>query len=568
MARSYRSIRGASMLYVLAALIVTGFICGALVKMSMADRTAGALYSTSASARAAAKSGMIAATNYFEDLANKDVVLQRLQRWANLNSSSSPVTTLADTLVIGTSTAPESLSVNQSFYVEMTAFDLNRFNVTLRSFGFGKGGSRATQISVVHLDGLGFAEVSQWGGQNAMYIEDGVNLVFRAPVTINGGVRLSNNANFGGFASGSIFNGFFRTEESDTGIMLFRGKYRFNGSTYFGKRPFFARKGADSGYAIIDAMAGFPFGDSLIGFSSSKPAFVDLDSTSYWLSDIETEHWADSATTWHDFNNHRVVQNGSVTFNDSLIKEAAGYDTITAMTNDSIIKFLGMPLEPCEINVHPEVIPATAITSVTSLDASAINLMAPTWNGFVVLQINSGVTVNVTNSDEIKKNKKVIVLVKGTLQPSSSAKVFSVELDQTNGVVNPDSSGHFTVVCMSGGKVANWGGWTQFRGLYYRLGGDIQIGGSLNHGVQSFYGALYAKSGDSIPWYPLASGANSDITYDPTVYSDLDVTGDMVNGNNRFLTKEGCPDDSTTVDQSKMAVVKPKITSRLLSNAL
>ena len=46
---------GVSMLYVLAALIVTGFVGGAMIKMVASDRTSNALYSTSASARSAAR---------------------------------------------------------------------------------------------------------------------------------------------------------------------------------------------------------------------------------------------------------------------------------------------------------------------------------------------------------------------------------------------------------------------------------------------------------------------------------------------------------------------------------
>ncbi len=59
--------RGASMLFVLAALIVVGFIGTALTKMNSSDQMGNALYSTSASARSAAKSGMISAIHRLEN---------------------------------------------------------------------------------------------------------------------------------------------------------------------------------------------------------------------------------------------------------------------------------------------------------------------------------------------------------------------------------------------------------------------------------------------------------------------------------------------------------------------
>lgn len=150
-----RSEQGASMLYVMAALIVTSFLSIALLKMSGSGNMAQSFYSSSASARSAAKSGLIAAVTYLEN--NNTPVLALLNDWRNSTLNGTPITTANTTIPPGTS-APIPLDLGstnpQSYFVEVLAFDPTNMTIALKSTGTGKGNSRASVTAVYNIEGL------------------------------------------------------------------------------------------------------------------------------------------------------------------------------------------------------------------------------------------------------------------------------------------------------------------------------------------------------------------------------------------------------------------------------
>lgn len=576
------------MLYVLAALIVTGFISGALIKMTSSDKTNTKLYATSASARSAARSGIIASTTYFCDKNNKVEVVKRLQKWADANGPADLV--LTDSLIVGTPTAHAVLVPDrQSFYTELLAFDKQNMNITIRSHGFGKGGSRATIISVYHLDGFGFAEVSNWGEENALYLEDGVKLNLFAPITVNGNVRFSSATDFDAFATGSVFNGKFRVQDgSASDMMNFKGEYTFNDTAYFGTKPYWQWDGSAPGLSSINEISGFPQGShSMQGHNATdKIVKTTVGKKSYWLDIPETEG-ANNSYTLFDYSSESILSSVAFDNNEMTFENYGGTTSNTALVKDSILDTLNFPRIPCRIEVHPEVIDPNFIYDVpgpklSAVDISKINTMPTSWewNGFLVFRI----TGNFTVGNATTLTRKVIFLVEGELKPNLTAEAFSVLVDTVTtpgpnlGKVIPQNSGHCTIITTAPGAIVdNWGGFDTFRGLLYRQEGTLTIGGSGNLGVKGLYGSIYGKSFpitgsdgkvvNEVKWYPKA-GQNGEFTYDPTVFSDLDVTGNMVDGNNNFITKSADCNAATTTDFSKLSLIKPEIAAWLVSQSL
>lgn len=595
--------RGASMLFVLAALIVVGFLGTAMVKMSSSDSVNTINYHASASARSAAKSGIISAVHYFES--GDSEVITLLQAWVNCPNKNS----LADTLrwIHGSAAHYKSLTGEPmkrgipGFKVELLAFDTTYFNITLKSYGVGKAGSRAEMTMVYNLDGLGYNSIqgSDWSQEDALYLEDDINIDFFGPIRINGHTRLSSRVNFDSWATGSIFNGNFRSQESDL-TMPFMGEFFFLGNSYFGTRPhwqridgiYHAQDGPGEIHRIFPGVSsfagksGFPKGALYQdGHQYSKNPKVEnikrvetvINDASYWLSapamkvaSNDTYISYTKGTVFHD--GHHM--NGKVGLKGK--GEPTAYD---GLTKEVILEKLGMPQTTCRIKVHPEVIPPELITDVNSVDFPSVETINagsyPEWNGFVVFRVPSGVKAAVYNSS-VRLQKKVIVLVEGEIYaPSTSGgKVFSVDVVRQGGTIVPEASGHFTVIVRSGGVVANWGGWEEMRGLYYRMsGGRMEVGGEGNFGVGNLWGAVYAQRNsnvtvsDAIPWYPMVKydGSPGDITFDASVYEELDIMGNSVNGNANFLTKEGCNDDIQENSISDLVQTAAVLTATLVS---
>ncbi len=529
---------GMSMLYVLAALIVTGFVSTALLKISSSDRISNVNYSTSATARSAALSGIIAAIAELEENTASTVVT--LQRWVN-NPTNSPEEISTGTLG------------DLSYTVDLLAFDSETFNVTLKAEGIGRANSRASVVSVYHLDGLDYELQRNWDDDNALHVEDGVSINFKGPIEVNGGIRLSSSSDFDAYARGSVFNGTFRSEDA-TSSMVFKGLYTFNDNAYFGTKPYL-QNGTVGDPSVrfgkfvfgADAESGFPTGAK----DANDNKEIDVDKPSYIFG-------ASSGVSYSEIN-FVTAPNTSSDKNEML--ESLGFDLVSN-----------------EITIHPEVIPSQLINPVNSINTNKINNNSTThdykeWHGFIVLETASTFTVGSSGGISIAAGKKVILLVKHQIEMTANQSLFSVEVDEKTDPTDPEypvdasNSGHFTVIVMSGGKVNNFGGWDEFRGLYYRLDGKMIIGGSANIGIRNLYGAVYAKNSGSnnlIQWYP-QNNQSGVLTYDPTVYEDLDLVGDMVNGNKYFLTRS---DDAISGVNDGKTLVASTIEGSLVSQSM
>lgn len=530
---------GISMLYVLAALIVTGFLGTAMVKMNTSGHLSNAHYKQSASARSAAMSGLIAGISVLEN--GKIENLTMFKSWLN-NNSNVPVSITSGHL---------SNNGSMKYTTKLLAFDVDNFNVTLQSEGRGKSGSRATITSVYHIDGLGVTEkeVTNWGEENAFFLGDGLSLNTHAPFDINGDVFIGKNTNlwFDSHISGSVFRGnFIMAKASSESVSNFRidaSSIDFRGPTYFGSRPSLSGSSTLHYYNRV----GFEWGVEM-----TTNEHIVLDSTAYWNYSNYSDYIDGGDIDQHGNSiYHNGLYNyfygidygwGSVdhkikTHNGPTPVKVASEELVTG--NVAIKDSLGIDVSQCEIHVHPEVIDESFIldwnSSSVNFTGTLANSMyehANTWNDFMVIRLNSPLTLV---DDGVKFDGKMIILVNGSRIYCSPT-----------GAMTCESDANFTIIG-NGGQIENVGGWDYYRGFMWAGPGSSFIVGGAPPAASNIHGAIYAVPGvQRIEWYP-PGNTTSFITFDPTVLEELDHDG--------FLTKENC-DASSESNETTTSLIQ------------
>ncbi len=184
---------GVSIVFVMAALIVTGLIGTALLKMGSSDQLASHFYSSSESARLAARSGVISATSTLGS-SNPDTIAKMLTIINQYVSAANP-DTLSDIFLWlkGGSNSWETLSSSQKYRVSIAAFHPETFEISLISEGVGTGGSRAEAMAVYDLSGLTRVVATNIAAipTNALQMDNGA-FEFDVPLIVNGNTSLRN----------------------------------------------------------------------------------------------------------------------------------------------------------------------------------------------------------------------------------------------------------------------------------------------------------------------------------------------------------------------------------------
>ncbi len=532
--------RGASMLFVLAALIVVGFIGTALTKMSSSDQMGNALYSTSASARSAAKSGMISAIHRLENGDGSN--LELLQDWVDLN---------INTPVIITSGI---ISDNQSFETSLLAFDIENFNITLQTHGIGKGGARATITSVVHLDGLDWATEYDWGNENAIFLGDGLSLNTHGALNIDGNVYVGTgaNINFDANIHGSTFKKSFivaKAADENASVVITAGikpqvDITFEGPAYFGTKPFI-----DGNINLhFEDLSGFQYGAKMTGGGNH----IGLMNNSYWSgnANIATSAGEVNGTSSPD---PVLYHNGTYTAasNTNNATVTLGVTDASGAVNLNFEEELGIELDQCEFMVDPSVIPSSAIHHWTTGSAVFTEDSAETWwqgkelwNDFLVIQLDATMDLG-DNGGTF--DRKMIVLVNGEeLKPA------------TGSVFDCGPNANFTIINNNGGEVRNIGGWDYYRGYMWSGEGSRFLLGGAGVPVKNIDGAIHAVKGvHQVEWFPEPSTAT--INYVKEVIEELDHNG--------FITKTNCGDeDGTPSDQ--LIQTKARISVECISQTM
>lgn len=214
--------KGASLLFVLATLLITTFIGAALMTLARHDVISASDYNSMSTATITAKSSMQAAVAKFEKESQTTVnILNRYLKNPNQN------------WLLGDNNNPVTLNAQQKYTVKITGFDTSKFIVQLEGIGHGKGGSKKRVIGVYQLDGIGWASgpVNDPKPVSALYLGDGAGEI-NAPIYIHGDTYINNpRATFCDGSHNSHFDGVVKTGPGSIQLTV-RGAV-FHGPTYF-----------------------------------------------------------------------------------------------------------------------------------------------------------------------------------------------------------------------------------------------------------------------------------------------------------------------------------------------
>ncbi len=266
--RNQYSNKGTSLLYVLGALLVVGFIGSAMIKMVTSDKITRAYYSTSSSARSAAKSGMISAINYLQD--DEVATLERLQRWIDTPTKEKLFTTYPDDeWVRGSKNSFVTLDNQMAYRTKIVSFDKNTYNIKLVVEGKGNGGARAHMIGMYNLGGIGYNEVTKMVPRNAIQLDGDDNFEMNCSLVVHG------NSYFGGkivtYNKGAVFDGDFHMKKNTSLSYLSRG-VTFKKRAYLGghiklgsqRSYFYGATGFEQSLKIQNSL-GMPVFDAAVG---------------------------------------------------------------------------------------------------------------------------------------------------------------------------------------------------------------------------------------------------------------------------------------------------------------
>lgn len=182
-----RSNNGFSIVFVMAALVVSGFIGISLLQLSHSDKMSEVLYSNSESARISAHSGILSAVSNIGngDSASIQGMLMRLNCYVNARNPD----TLPDSLLWlhGSGSDWDTLSSTQFYKVKITGFEPETFEISLQGEGLGWGNSRASVVALYDLKGLARLSGTSSGAfpTYALQMDNGA-FEFDVPLVVNG----------------------------------------------------------------------------------------------------------------------------------------------------------------------------------------------------------------------------------------------------------------------------------------------------------------------------------------------------------------------------------------------
>ncbi len=289
---------GMSMLLVIAALLVTGFIGTSLIKMATADRLSGIYFSSSESARSAAKSGLTAALVRIGSTqqATKDSILAILNNYMktpNPDTLSNATNYKKIWINGGPNSAPsdkqwQSLSSGsvEKFRTRIDAFRYNGPNdcyITLVSEGIGAGGSKSSAMGVYQLTNLGLGTTTSNVPTNAIQMDNGA-FEFNVNLVVNGNTSLKNGMDVNSTGQ-STFNGTFRLDSLNgtAGVLQFTngsGRYNFKQNSYFAclirtdaNLTFERSAGVNGGFDMPPSKTQFGSGPRTVGAITVRDSF-------------------------------------------------------------------------------------------------------------------------------------------------------------------------------------------------------------------------------------------------------------------------------------------------------
>lgn len=553
---------GLSLVLVMAALVVTGFVGAALLKLSQTDRIGAILYSSSESARSAARSGIISALTRIgtADVDSQAVILDILNTYMEADIPD----TLSDPQYLWIKGGPSSwqtISSNQKFRVKLTAFHPLSHEVTLVSDGLGAGNSKATAVATYKLKNLGLTSTTTTKPRNAIQMDNGA-FEFNVNLEVNGNTNVKKGMTVNdGYA---IFNGTFRQDTLINGAnkyietIVFNTKPAyFNGPTYFAGGGYFGAISAANG-TRFNASVGFENriifsqytqfnGDTLIlNAGAGNMQYASHSMNSNTLMGYSGGTWTRTASEYY-VGEHCGISGVFNSYSGGSIAAKADIRSLLGFPEepDPAVYFdttkLGTPhryINASAINTGNR-ITSTTLNSWYSADSTAGNLLGGT---FMVVRVtgNCGANGIFANNGTPFKGKAIVWVDDGK----------NVKGD----MIETSSSANFSMYIKNSATTDPYFGSSQYlRGFIYVHNSPstdfVFQANNISHLVGSVYGSSNARfKFDGGP------GATRRITYDSDVIDELDLLGIFT-------------DPSNTTSQ-ELIITGDRIGAEILSQAL
>ena len=536
-----KGIKGASMLYVLAALIVTGFIGVAMLKSVTSDSLGNALYRSSESARSAAKSGVIATQSWFSRSGSviQQDILPLLQGW--IDTPSVKKLPAEYRWLTGSDSSFKSIgSGGLKYRTLILGFDDRNFNLNVRVEGIGKGGSRASSRAVIHLDGLEYDFDRGYKPSNALQMDNG-NFEFNVHLVVNGNTSIKDTIAINGPAD---FNGSFRLDtlekggnkkargitinSGNSGNANFKGLlYSAGDVTLTGGVLVLSDNGGIEGVLKVDnphlyigngsSTYNYYFTGGYKGTSGDKVNMrgnrlfaygADSDYKASW--DIEGvnvfDNFRDSSDYFQDLSN---PINGSLLSNPPGIPTAVGFP---ADNKDPRIPFNGDIIDNVTIDVKSAADLASMPKTGGELNSYYDNHRSSLWNDFLVIRIGTNIGLNNWESpfydDGTPFARKLILL-------NYNKKVLFSSFYESS-----DNAVSFVYVDTCGTNEPYFGGVRKFRGFIYVNSTSGRYFGIKTSENTEFIGSIYAGV-DAKTNFNSGDSYTNTITYNDDVVSSL-----------------------------------------------
>lgn len=515
---------GATLVYILAGFMIISFIGVALTKLAHHDTVSMVNYSSLMSAREAALSGIQATEDFIRE--HSDSTLAILSEYIDM-ATKAPVWILGDT----TSANRVVIDGQLSFATQLVSFAYatgsDNFAISIKSYGYGKGGSRKTAISAIDLGGIEWNIVSSNDTvatavpalTEALYLGQGAGEIIGQLKVMRGGVYVETPNSFFVADNGAHeFHGYVRTASATSGNFKIKACHFYEAAHF--RFPVLNEGGATM---VFDKGVGF---EQL--YSTVSPTFIVNGVGAFFNGGFSGG--ASSASTCGPVMNGYLVQawNAKTYSTDDvsgdMLAIAQGEGAGSAMLGDSIDIATKLSVPTYEPNVPVfdiSVIPNDRIHSAASLghspDGNTLNSWCndaskAKWNGYLVVSgkpTNNGSGLTFGNSGTF--NGKVIWIIHngGALQAPS------------NGMFNMANSARFLLYVTGDTRFNNFRLSPNFRGVIL---GNSNSGLTQNfftynnsvHGAIAFQGSTFRLQNDA---------GSFDVYYDSTVVNDIAGTG-------------------------------------------
>jgi len=457
--------KGMTMIYVIALMIVVGFIGTSMIKMATSDNINRIYYNQSQRATSMSKSAICYGVSYLEDPNNKDTILKYLQIFIDSNT-------------------PTSFDITKGYYavtprdsikVSIDAFDPDNFNVRFRVYARSHG-ARSDAYGVYNIKGLGYktTQVVTPIEMAAFKLSGNTDFESNCDVTVEGftyitGKLTTNSSKF-------LFTGPFYQDKSSTETIINGGSIVFEDNAYLG-----SHWSLSSGTTIkFEKKVGFEGG---IQGHASKPYFggniyhngrhttnwtnagLHMDWDKYWDAKGHDVYSVSSVYTNGKFKDSyidRILKNGGSYYVESSPMDLVDSTDMPEIPNDLTIDWSKInSVTTYYTKSHPHITTGADINNIYTMAYNAGDTLC---GGFVVIREHSSwngfPSSMVIKDDGTKISGKIIYI--STL--SHDLKMFP----------STNSSGNVILICNTSNATTQFGvGY--LRGILYVTGKGLQF---------------------------------------------------------------------------------------------